>query len=163
MFDPVRICEILNDEAVDYVIVGGFASVVHGSPLPTQDIDVVPLRRADNLERLARALNRMHAMIRTDREPVPAPIDGPFLEAMPLMLNLVTDFGDLDLTFAPSGGLGGFDEWNANALLVEVAEGTSVAIAALDDIIDSKRAANRLKDQMALPYLESLREQIEDA
>lgn len=109
MFDPVRICEILNDEDVDYVIVGGFASVVHGSPLPTQDIDVVPSRRADNLERLARALRRMNAMIRTDREPVPAPIDGPFLEAMPLMLNLVTDFGDLNLTFTPSGGYIGGD------------------------------------------------------
>jgi hypothetical protein len=160
MFDPVRVCEILNDEGVDYVIVGGFASVGHGSPLPTRDIDVVPSRRADNLEHLARALSRMNAMIRTDREPVPAPIDGAFLEAMPLMLNLVTDFGDLDLTFTPSGGLGGFDEWNANALVVEVAEGTTVAIAALDDIIESKRAANRPKDQMALPYLESLRDQL---
>jgi hypothetical protein len=103
----------------------------------------------------------MNAMIRTDREPVPAPIDGAFLEAMPLMLNLITDFGDLDLTFTPSGGLGGFDEWNTNALVVEIAEGTWVAIAALDDIIESKRAANRPKDQMALPYLESLREQLD--
>jgi hypothetical protein len=33
-------------------------------------------------------------------------------------------------------------------------------VAALDDIIDSKRAANRLKDQRALPYLESLRDQL---
>lgn len=39
MFDPVQICEILNAEGVSYVIVGGFASVVQGSPLPTQDID----------------------------------------------------------------------------------------------------------------------------
>ena len=44
MFDPVRICQILNEEGVAYVIVGGFASVVHGSSLPTQDIDVVPSR-----------------------------------------------------------------------------------------------------------------------
>ena len=73
-------------------------------------------------------------MIRTDREPVPAPIDGPFLEAMALMLNLV-------------------DEWNANALVVEAAEGTSVAIAALDDIIESKRAAkpDQGPDGFALP------------
>ncbi len=35
MFDPVRICQILNEEGVAYVIVGGFASVVHGSSLPT--------------------------------------------------------------------------------------------------------------------------------
>ena len=160
MFDPVRICQILNEEGVAYVIVGGFASVVHGSSLPTQDIDVVPSRQSENLDRLARALRRMNAMIRTGGDPVPAPIDGPFLAKMPIMLNLVTDLGDVDLTFAPSGGLGGFDEWSTHALSVEIAAGLTVNIASLDDIIDSKRAANRPKDQMALPYLESLRDEL---
>ena len=76
------------------------------------------------------------------------------------MLNLVTEFGELDLTFSPSGALDGFDDWNAHAVIVEIAEGLTVAVAALDDVIASKRAANRPKDQMALPYLESLREQL---
>ena len=160
MFDPVRICQILNEEGVAYVIVGGFASVVHGSSLPTQDIDVVPSRQPDNLERLGRALRRMNARIRTGGDPVSAPIDGPFLANMAIMLNLITDLGDVDLTFSPSGGLGGFDEWSVHALSVEIAEGLSVRIASLDDIIDSKRAANRPKDQMALPYLESLRDEL---
>ena len=44
MFDPVRICTILNEESVDYVVVGGFAAVVHGSSLPTRGIDLVPSR-----------------------------------------------------------------------------------------------------------------------
>jgi hypothetical protein len=160
MFDPVRICKILNQELVDYVIVGGFASVAHGSSLPTQDIDMVPSRQTENLVRLARALQRMNAMIRTAHEPVPAPIDARFLANMPVMLNLVTDFGDIDLTFQPSGRIEGFDGWNAHAILVAIAEGVPVRIAALDDIIESKRAANRPKDLMALPYLESLRDQI---
>jgi hypothetical protein len=162
MFDPVRICQILNEEGVDYVIVGGFAAVVHGSSLPTQDIDLVPSRRPDNLDRLGVALRRLNAMIRTAGDPVQAPIDGPFLANTPLMLNLITDFGDVDLTFSPSGGLGGFEEWSVHALTVEIAEGLTVGIAALDDIIDSKRAANRPKDQMALPYLESLRDELRD-
>lgn len=34
MFDPVQICAILNEEGVDYVVVGGFAAVVRGSSLP---------------------------------------------------------------------------------------------------------------------------------
>ena len=50
MFDPVRICTVLNEEGVDYVVIGGFAAVVHGSSLPTRDIDVVPSRRSDNLD-----------------------------------------------------------------------------------------------------------------
>ncbi len=102
----------------------------------------------------------MNAMIRTAHDPVPAPIDDEFLANMPVMLNLVTDYGDIDLTFKPSGRAGGFDGWNANAIVVEIADGISVRIAALDDIIDSKRTANRPKDVMALPYLESLRDQI---
>lgn len=44
MFDPRPICRILNDEGVNYVVVGGLAAIVHGSPLPTEDIDVVPER-----------------------------------------------------------------------------------------------------------------------
>ena len=160
MFDPVRICEILNEEGVDYVVVGGFASLVHGSPLPTQDIDVVPSRLPANLDRLALALGRMNAMIRTSDDPVSARIDGRFLAGMPSMLNLVTDHGDVDLMFTPSGPLDGFDGWIANALVVEIADRVSVNVAALDDVIDSKRAANRPKDQMALPYLESLRDEL---
>jgi hypothetical protein len=93
MFDPVRICTILNEESVEYVVVGGFAAVVHGSALPTRDIDVVPSREPANLDRLGRALTRMNAAIRTSGEPVAAAIDGPFLANMPFMLNLVTDFG----------------------------------------------------------------------
>ena len=160
MFDPVRICEILNEERVEYIVVGGFAAVIHGSSLPTQDIDVLPARSMDNLDRLSRALKRMNAQIRTSGDPVPAPLDGPFPANMPLMVNMVTELGELDLTFSPSGELDGFDGWNAHAVIVEIAEGLTVAVAALDDVIASKRAANRPKDQMALPYLESLRDQL---
>ena len=76
------------------------------------------------------------------------------------MLNLTTDFGDVDLTFTPAGGLDGFDGWNARAVDTEIAPALVVRIAALDDIIDSKRAAGRAKDEHALPYLESLRDEV---
>lgn len=85
MFDPVRICTILNEDGVEYVVVGGIAAVVRGSSLPTRGIDIVPSRSSETLDRL---------------------------------------------------------------------------VASLDDIIDSKRAAKRPKDQMALPYLESLRDEL---
>jgi len=41
----------------------------------------------------------------------------------------------------------------------EIAEGLVIRVASLDDIIESKRAANREKDLRALPYLESLRDE----
>ncbi len=157
-FDPVAICRILNEEQVDYVVVGGFASVILGSPLPTEDVDVFPERSQANLVRLATALKRLNAMIRTADEAVPAVLDAEFLANMPVMLNLVTDFGILDLTFEPSGPLHGYADWSADASSEEIAEGLVVRVASLDAIIDSKHAANRAKDHRALPYLESLRE-----
>ncbi len=160
MFDPIRICEILNDELVDYVVVGGFAAVIRGSPLPTRDIDIVPSRLPENLDRLARALTRMNAEIRISGDAVPTRIDGAFLGNMPFMLNLVTDFGEMDLTFAPAGKAGGYDGWRAGATVETVSEGLTVVVASLDDIIDSKQTANRPKDHLALPYLESLRDEI---
>ena len=160
MFDPLQICRILNAEQVDYVVIGGLAAVIRGSSLPTEDIDIVPSRDSDNLDRLGRALTRLGAMIRTQDEPVPVRLDGPFLASMPLMLNLITDAGILDITFVPAGAAGDYEGWRRGSTAEEIDDGLLIAVASLDDVIDSKRAANRPKDLGALPYLESLRDEL---
>ncbi len=162
MFDPVRICEILNEERVRYVVVGGIATVMRGSSLPTRDLDVVPDRRADNVENLARALQRMHAKVRTGDEALDARIDAEFLSGSTFMLNLTSDLGDLDIAFRPAGPLEDYDAWRTGAMEMSIAEGVVVLVASLDDIIASKRAANRPKDIAALPLLESLRDQLRE-
>lgn len=45
-------------------------------------------------------------------------------------------------------------------MLAHLEPGLVVSVAALDDIIASKTAANRVKDQRSLPYLESLRDEL---
>ncbi len=159
-FDPVEICAILTDEEVEFVVLGGFAAIIHGSPLPTEDIDVIPSRSAANLERLATALKRLDAKIRTGDEPIETRIDAAFIRNMPHMLNLVTRFGDVDLVFTPAGTLRNYEQWLERSRRAQLREGLIVAVADLDDIIASKTAANRPKDQRSLPYLESLRDQL---
>ena len=153
-------CRILNEEKVDYVVLGGFAAILRGSPITTRDLDVIPDRARENLDRLGRALTRMNAMIRIAGDPVPTKIDGPFLANMPHMLNLVTDFGDLDIIFTPAGQAGDFAGWKSSATSEVIDDGLVVSVASLDDIIDSKQSANRAKDHVALPYLESLRDEL---
>ena len=153
-------CRILNEERVDYVVLGGFAANLLGSPITTRDLDVIPDRARENLDRLGRALTRMNAKIRISGEPVPTKIDGAFLANMPHMLNLVTDFGDIDLTFTPAGRAGDYAGWKLNSFPALIDDGLVVEVASLDDIIDSKRTANRAKDHLSLPYLESLRDEL---
>lgn len=159
-FDPVAICRILSERGVKFVVLGGFAAMVHGSPVPTEDIDVIPSREIENLEKLAGALQEMNAAIRTSDGPVHTRLDAGFIASMPNMLNLVTDYGDMDLVFNPAGQLSNFEQWSQRAESAQLEPGLVVAVAALDDIIASKSAVNRLKDQKALPYLESLRDEL---
>jgi hypothetical protein len=159
-FDPVEICAVLSEEGVAFVVLGGFAAIIHGSPLPTEDIDVIPARSEANLERLATALKRLDAKIRTGDESIETRIDAAFILNMPHMLNLVTRFGDVDLVFTPAGELKNYEQWLERSRKAKLREGLVVAVADLDDIIASKAAANRPKDQRSLPYLESLRDQL---
>jgi hypothetical protein len=159
-FDPRRLCAALTDAGVRFVVIGGFAAAIHGSPLPTTDVDIVPARDDDNLERLAQALRALDAKLRTAGGPVATRIDAGFLRAMPIVLNLTTDCGDLDLTFEPAGDVGDYAGWNEGAVDVEIGPGLRVRIGSLDDIIRSKRAAGRPKDVGALPYLEALRDEV---
>jgi hypothetical protein len=49
---------LLNEEGVEYLLVGGYAVIYHGRPRATGDIDVWVRQSPDNAERLVRALRR---------------------------------------------------------------------------------------------------------
>lgn len=157
---PAEIFGALAEQHVRYVLIGGLAAVLHGSPTVTADADICAERTADNLRRLSRALQELHARIRSSAEPEGAPFkpDAALLGRM-TVVNLSTDFGDLDLTFEPAA-FSGYEEVAEHAVAVSVA-GTVVAVAALDDVIRSKEAADRPKDRATLPVLYALRDEIE--
>lgn len=154
-FQPERLLEVLVDEHVDFVLVGGYASILRGATRPTEDVDITPSTTTDNLTRLTKALQRLHAKVRTDAVPGGLPFSTS-AEAMRglLMLNLTTPYGDLDITFQPSG-TGGYPDLIKNA--EERNLGTvTIRIAALADIVRSKEAAGRDKDIRALDELYEL-------
>jgi len=68
------------------------------------------------------------------------------------MLNLTCRHGDFDLAFHPSG-TGGFEDLTVHSTTVLIGD-TQARVAALADVIRSKRAAARPKDLMVLPTLE---------
>lgn len=103
-FDPGQVVRILDEHGVDYVLIGGYAAQLHGATRPTTDMDITPDTALDNLGRLASALRSLGARVRVEGLPegLPFNADARSLSAM-RMLNLRTDFGDVDLTFHPAG------------------------------------------------------------
>jgi hypothetical protein len=156
---PECIFAALAKAKVDYVLIGGLAAVLHGSTAMTNDADIVPDPDGANLVRLAKALTDLGARLRSASDPEGIAFEPhPELLASMAILNMTTRCGDLDLTFVPSGTTG-YDDLAASAVTFTV-DRRKVQVAALEDIIRSKEAANRPKDRAVLPILYALEEEI---
>lgn len=150
-----RLLATLARHNVAFVLIGGLAAVYHGSPFPTEDADIAPDTSRGNLTRLAAALRELNARVRTEGAPdgLPFPCDATGLAAAQTW-NLVTDAGDLDISFRPSGTQG-YPDLRRDAEAAEIYNVT-VEVASLADVIRSKQAANRPKDQRVLPTLREI-------
>lgn len=153
-FRGSAILDVLAQHEVAFVLIGGFAAVVHGSPMLTNDVDITPRTDHENLARLSRALTELDARVRAEgEEPLPFSHDAESLAAGQVW-NLTTRHGDLDIALTPSGTRG-YDDLRRDAVEVEI-HGTRVLLASLADIVRSKGAAGRDKDRRALPVLREL-------
>lgn len=71
--DLRAILQALDEEHVDYVIIGGIALVASGSSRVTEDLDICYARTADNIARLARALAQFRPTLRGAPREMPSP------------------------------------------------------------------------------------------
>jgi predicted nucleotidyltransferase len=156
-FDPQAALRALSDAGVAFVLIGGVAARVHGSPSMTRDLDVCHARDHENLERLSNALEGMHARLRGVDEDLPFLLDSRTLAAG-ANFTFITDEGDLDVLAMPSG-VDGYEELARNATPIEIG-GVLVHVCSLDDLIRMKRAAGRPKDRIEVEVLEALRAEI---
>jgi hypothetical protein len=157
-FDPVRLIGVLQEQEVQFVVIGGLAGNAYGSALATFDLDICYERSDANLDALARALNTVHARLRG------VPADLPFrLDARSLKngdsFTFTTDAGSLDCLGTPAG-TEGYAALSRDALEMDVAR-VRVKVASLEDLIRMKRAADRPKDRFALEILGALRDEID--
>jgi len=154
-FQPEELLRTLREHGVRFVLIGGFAAVLYGSPYVTTDLDVVPDASTANLRRLSDALRAMHAKVWTQNEPLGIPFDHSAASLADARIwNLVTDYGRLDVTFTPSGTQGYKDL--ARDAAHSTVLGVELDVASLADVVRSKEAAGREKDRLVLPALRRL-------
>lgn len=156
MTDFRALLQTLADAGVEFIVVGGVASVAHGASRLTQDVDVVYARNDENLERLVNALAPLHPYLRGAPPGLPFAFDVPTLKAG-LNFILETDMGDLDLLGEIIGG-GSYADLLAHSVEMEIFD-RRIQCLGLKKLIDVKRAAGRPKDLEALAELDALDEE----
>ena len=154
-FDPIGLLRVLVDHDVEFVVVGGVAAAARGSPTSTIDVDICYRREERNLERLAEALEALRARLRGVDEEVPFILDAKALRAAD-HFTLTTDLGDVDLLGTPAG-TSGYGDIAVHATAIDLEDGLTVKVAALEDLIRMKKAAGRPKDRVELEILGALR------
>ncbi len=131
-------------EGVDYLFIGKSGAILLGYPETTQDVDIFLPRSRENAERVLRALRILGFKL----EPT---LTISILSGSEIILMKDGPFA-LDLIHAPDG----IDNF-ASAKARSVMENGRFPVAALDDIIASKRATGRVKDMSDVPRLEEFR------
>jgi hypothetical protein len=152
VFRPGPLLRALEAERVSYVVIGGTAAVIQGATHVTFDLDICPDRDRANLERLAAALLTLEARVYGMPEQAEAAfqIDGATL-ANGSAWKFLTEHGELDVALDPDG-THGYEDLIRSAVSTE-AYGLTIKVAALEDVIRSKEAADRPRDRAVLPDL----------
>ncbi len=146
--------ERLLKNNIDFVLVGGFASVLHGSTLVTQDLDICVAMTDEEIHKLRKALQDLNPIHRMNPN---AQIS--FLEQPKDLRNikniyLRTNLGVLDI-MSELPPIGNFEAIKINAIEIDL-YGYKCKIIALEDLIKIKETMTRPKDKETLEYLKKI-------
>jgi hypothetical protein len=135
----LQVIAALEGVRLEAIIVGNVAAILQGVPVTTQDLDLLVRDTPPNRVKIDELGGVLGARPR---------------EVSPLSRTLRIDAhpASLDILFDElSGGLR-FESLRSRAVSVSLGERTAL-VARLEDVIASKQAANRPKDQAQLPIL----------
>jgi hypothetical protein len=149
-----KVIKLLDQNKIEYILIGGFAAAVHGSSRLTSDIDIVYKRSSENLQRLAQALKTHRPYLRGAPEGLPFIFDEKTLE-QGLNFTLTTDIGYIDLLGEVPGG--NYNSILPDTIFVDVFN-QKVCCVNLKKLIELKKASGRPKDFEAIAELELLSE-----
>ena len=145
--DFKELLKLLNENNVDYLIVGAFALGFYGSPRSTGDIDVWVRVDEKNAKKLVKTLNDFGFGSLGYKE-------SDFLDS-----NLIIQLGvppvRIDIIMSISGVL--FDDAYPNKISVEK-EGIKINYISKADFIKNKKASGRLKDLADVESLSQIKE-----
>ncbi|HEX4822680.1 MAG TPA: hypothetical protein VFV19_00045 [Candidatus Polarisedimenticolaceae bacterium] len=149
--DVSGLLRVLAAHDVKFIVIGGVCAVLHGAPVSTFDLDIVPDRSPDNVARLLEVLKGLGAVHRDPAgrtiEPDASRLGGPGHNL------LSTRSGPLDVLGTIGAGRD-FQSLEPRSRLVDLGDGVRVRVLDLDALIETKQEAGRDKDRAVIPILQ---------
>lgn len=143
--DPLAVYKSFNSHRVKYVLIGGLAAVLYGSPRLTKDIDLFIEPTAENAAKALTALKA--ARFGTARLTTP----GKLLDHE---VTIFEDYLRVDLLTAVKG-LSFSRAWRHRR--IKRVEGVRIPVVSMADLIRSKKAAGRPVDLEDVKILRRIR------
>ena len=131
----LQVLKALEQTRLEALVVGSVAAVLQGSPVTTQDLDLLVRDTPGNRQKIIQL--------------------GHCLGARPREVSSLTNILRIDAAAAPVDLLSGelsFESLRSRSVAIDLG-GHTATVASLEDIIASKEAAARPKDQAQLPIL----------
>jgi hypothetical protein len=143
-----RIAELLERHGLEAVLIGNAAAALQGAPVTTVDFDFLFRRTPSNVRKLSAIAAELGAVLMKPHYPVSG------------LLRISRDDDGLQLDFMGEiDGIRSFEGLRKRALAVPLGD-AGILVAALTDIIKSKKAAGRPRDLAVLPILEKALEEV---
>lgn len=138
-----RVAQVFSKHRLEAILIGNAAAALQGAPVTTVDLDFLIRPTRANKQKLKAISTDLEAVLLRPYYPVSS------------LVRLMRDADTLQLDFMTEiHGMKSFEGLRSRALAVDVGGGYKLLVAALEDIIKSKRAAARLKDKAVLHALE---------
>jgi len=150
--DLETLLDALCKAGVAFIVVGGAAAVLHGAPVTTQDVDVVPATDTENIGRLLAVLTGLDARLRD----LAGRRIGPDQTALrgTGQIRLTTRHGPLDILNRLHDGRSYTDLLPHT---VELTDGSlRLRVIDLPALIAIKSGTGRVRDRLLLPVLIAL-------
>lgn len=148
----------LLDYNVDFVLAGGLACVVHGSPLVTQDVDICVFFDDLQIAKLREALKDLDPKFRMNPNFKPSFLDHPKRSSELKNIYLETSLGILDM-MSELQPVGDFQAVSRSAVTIRL-YGHDCKVVSLEDLISIKEMMSRPKDKEALLHLREILKRI---
>ncbi|MBU4485220.1 hypothetical protein KKA47_07370 [bacterium] len=145
----------LSDNDVKFILIGGYAAIIHGSTLVTNDLDIVIPFEKENLKKLLIALEGSNPTHQENKKPLIKTADE-LSHFKNLYLN--TDIGPIDM-LGKIPELGDYKELLSRSIEIDLF-GRKCRILDIETLIKAKYNMGRTKDKITVIELRAIQEKL---